>query len=237
MFFGVGSFVAALRGPLFRWMIHDRGGPSKSERIGLGNQAAGTGQVGRERPSNSAGNARASPQETSEQIGWNRPSKSGDIVLAKIRTECCQLLLPMPEAEVSAGVKDPCVRRRPALGRKENQRAWVSGVGVWSQRTSRFTSIARAINHFESAEPRSEVEPIVLWRWIVCRGLTRTADALDHTRLRKTEQIGRHSPSNESESMFGRRVDHEKHELHESSETRPSKSRAAVRTIRQESCE
>ena len=119
----------------------------------------------------------------------------------------------MPEAEVLADVKGPTFGRETVFVGTGNQRVWASGVGVWSQRTSRFTSIARTICHFESAESRSEVQPIVLWRWIVGRGLTRTTYALDHTRSRRCEQIGKDSPSNESERMFGRRVGHEKHEI------------------------
>jgi len=67
-----------------------------------------------------------------------------------------------------------------------------TGIGVrrWSRRTSRFTSNARVINHFESAESRSGVQPFVLWRLFVCRGLTWTADPVDHTRSRRSEQIG-----------------------------------------------
>jgi len=57
----------------------------------------------------------------SEQIGRNCPSK--------IRTECCQLLLQTPEAEVSAGVKSPCDGSGSALSPRGNQRAWASGVG------------------------------------------------------------------------------------------------------------
>ena len=72
------------------------------------------------------------------------------------------------------------------------------------------TSNARAINHFESAKSRSEVQPFVLRRWFVCRGLTRTADPVDHTRSRRSEQIGRHFTSNESKGVFRRRVGHEK---------------------------
>ena len=59
-----------------------------------------------------------------------------------------------------------------------------------SRGTSRFTSNAWLINHFESAESRSEVQPMVLRRCFVYRGLTRTADLVDHTRSRRSEQIG-----------------------------------------------
>jgi hypothetical protein len=60
----------------------------------------------------------------------------------------------------------------------------------FSRITSRFTSNARLINHFESAESRSEVQPMVLRRCFVYRGLTRTADLVDRTRSRRSEQIG-----------------------------------------------
>ena len=52
------------------------------------------------------------------------------------------------------------------------RRAWKStGMGVrrWSRRTTRFTSIARVINHFESVESRAEVQPFVLRRSRSCR--------------------------------------------------------------------
>jgi len=58
------------------------------------------------------------------------------------------------------------------------------------QRKFRFIAIARAINHFASAESRSEVQPFVLRRYFVYRGHTRTADPVDHTRSRRSEQIG-----------------------------------------------
>jgi len=58
-------------------------------------------------------------------------------------------------------------------------------------RTSRFTSNARAINHFKSTESRSEVQPFVHWQCFVCYGLTRSADHLDHTRSRRSEEIGK----------------------------------------------
>ena len=63
----------------------------------------------------------------SGQIGRNCPSK--------IRTECCQSLLPMPEAQVLAGVIGPRVGPGSAFGGPGNQRVWMSGVGVWSRRT------------------------------------------------------------------------------------------------------
>ena len=106
------------------------------------------------------------------------------------RTECCQSLLPMPEAEVLADVKGPRVSPDSVLAGMGINGPGSQALEFWSRRTSRFTSIARTINHFESAESRSEVQPIVLLRWIVCRGLTRTAVLLDHTRSRRSEQIG-----------------------------------------------
>ena len=90
----------------------------------------------------------------------------------------------MPEAEVLADVKGPTAGREAVLVGTGNQRVWASGVGVWSQRTAWFTSIARAICHVESAESRSGVEPFVRRGWIVGRGLTRTADQLHHRRYR-----------------------------------------------------
>gem|GEM_PF-2942590 len=56
----------------------------------------------------------------SEQIGRNCSSK--------IRTDCCQALLLMPEAEVLARVKVPRVGPGSVLVGQGNQRAWVSGV-------------------------------------------------------------------------------------------------------------
>ena len=47
------------------------------------------------------------------------------------------------------------------------------------------------INRCEIAESRSEVQPFVLWRCFVCRGLTRTAATVDHKRSRRSEQISR----------------------------------------------
>jgi len=40
----------------------------------------------------------------------------------------------MPEAEVLAGVKGPRIGSGWALGGRENQRAWASGVGVDERR-------------------------------------------------------------------------------------------------------
>ena len=120
----------------------------------------------------------------------------------------------MPEAEVLADVKGPTFGRETVFVGTGNQRVWASGVGVWSQRTSRFTSIARTICHFESAESRSEVEPFVLWRWIVCRGLTPTANPLDHTRLRSSEQIVGHCRHEEPGKLLGTEVYHGIHGGH-----------------------
>jgi len=87
------------------WVIHDHGGPSKSEWIGFGSQAA-----------------------EPRQDGEKRPNRAGESVRAKIRAECGQSLLPMPEAEVLAGVKGPCDGSGSALSGPGNQRAWMSGV-------------------------------------------------------------------------------------------------------------
>jgi len=98
LFFGVVSFVAASRGPLILWIIYDHGRPWKSERIDFGNQAAVSGQVGRNRPSN-------------------------QFVRAINQAECCQSLLPMPGAAVFAGVKGPRVGSGSVLVGQGNRRA------------------------------------------------------------------------------------------------------------------
>jgi hypothetical protein len=85
LFFGVGSFVAALRGPLFRWMIHDRGGPSKSSGI-----------VGATNWENSSGEKFTTEytEDTeevcnhTEQISSHRLNSSAEFVRAMILTEC-----------------------------------------------------------------------------------------------------------------------------------------------------
>ena len=66
---------------------------------------------------------------------------------------------------------------------------------------------------------------MVLRRWFVCRGLKWTADPVDHTRSRTTEQIGKQFLVAGSEAIFQRRVDHEIHEIHERLEIRARKSR------------
>ena len=61
--------------------------------------------------------------------------------------------------------------------------------GRTSRRTAGFTSIARAINHFKSAESLSAMQSVVRWQCFVFRGLTRTANPVDHPRSRKSKQI------------------------------------------------
>jgi len=56
-----------------------------------------------------------------------------------IQTEYCQPLSLMPKAAVIAGVKGPRVGPGSVLGGLGNQRVWMSGVGVWSRRTTPFT--------------------------------------------------------------------------------------------------
>ena len=74
-------------------------------------------------------------------------------------------------------------------------------------------------------------------RWIVGRGLTRTADPVDHTRSRTSEQIGGQFTSNQSRGIVRWRVDHEKHKRHESPEISTSKSQAGVRASQQNASE
>jgi len=74
-----------------------------SERVGFGNQAAGLGQVGRNRPSNQFVRAINSAEYSQSRL---------------------------PEADVLAGVKGPRVGPGSALAGLGNQRARVSDVGA-----------------------------------------------------------------------------------------------------------
>ena len=110
----------------------------RSEQIGLdrflkSSSGTGLGLVGRNRSSD-------------QFVRAINPSKN--------RTECCQSLLPMPEAAVLAGVKSTLVGSGSELGGHGNQRVWMSGVGVWSRRTLAVTVRRRKIFHFKNAQFR-----------------------------------------------------------------------------------
>ena len=105
----------------------------------------------------------------SAQIGDNRPSnqfvrainsseqfsqKSEKTFRLNAADRCCSCQRPkLSLRQRSARQFMMCTGRSGKL----------TGVGVrrWAVRTSRFTSIARAISHFESAESRSEVQSMV----------------------------------------------------------------------------
>jgi len=89
-------------------------------------------QIGMDRFWKSCGWGLAGRWEMSEQIGR--------MCTSKIRTECCQSLLEIPEAEVLAGVKSPRVGSGSESGGRGNQRAWESGVGAEERPTSAGTA-------------------------------------------------------------------------------------------------
>jgi len=134
LFFGVVSFVAASLGPLTLSIIYDRGRPSKSEGIGFGNQAAGLGQVGRNRPSNQFVRA-INPSEQSirpsnQSVRAINPSEQS--IRLNAASRCCQCQRPR-----FSWRQRSARRSRFGIGR-----AWEStGIGArrWSRRTVEIT--------------------------------------------------------------------------------------------------
>ena len=85
LFFGVGSFVAALRGPLTHWIIHDRGGVSKSEGIvrAMNRKEFSGGELTTKNTNYTKvlKYVRANHEPPSQQVSRSRPRNDSDLTL------------------------------------------------------------------------------------------------------------------------------------------------------------